>query len=42
MAGEQGMELQLAASFIERLAEKMGIAARAVNIFDPSVQLPPR
>ena len=35
MAGEQGVESQKAGSFIERLAEKMGIAARAVNIFGP-------
>jgi len=38
MAGEQGMESQWAGSFIERLAEKMGIAARAVNVFGPAVE----
>ncbi len=38
MAGEQGTESQRAESFIERLAEKMGIAARAVNIFGPAVE----
>ena len=38
MAGEQGVESQLVGNFIERLAEKMGIAARAVNIFGPAVE----
>jgi hypothetical protein len=31
MAEEQGLELQRKGSFVEGLAEKMGIAARAID-----------
>jgi len=38
MTEEQGMGSQPVGNFIERLAEKMGIAARSVNIFGPVVE----